>query len=327
MQRPCVNPHRADQTTAERRSRRPHNALTRTATRPRWVLTVLPAVLSAVGALALTACSSPPAKPSSPAQAQWEAQSQAAARALRRGDGASALASYQAALATAEAVEDFESAAISLLNLAAVQGQAGQTQAAMARVDRILGQPAHFSAAAQAQAAARKALLHADLGQPAQALQWADRSQALCPDTCGLAPVLNNLRAHVALSQGELDRAAILAAKAVEQAAAAGLQAEQANGLRLAGRAHSQQGQHERAAQQLAQALLLDQTLGLPERISLDLQYAAENEVQRGQTGAARAYLERALVVSQAAGQSARVLALRQQLQSLVSPAAGTATR
>ena len=272
-------------------------------------------------ALQLMACSSPPSKPSSPARAQGEAQNQNAARALRRGDAAAALASYQAALASAESVEDFESSAVALLNLATVHSQLGQTEAALARVDRILAGSGLFSVGAQAQAAARKALLLLDQGQVEQALLWADRSLLLCPTACALAAAMNNLRAHVALGRGELERATALALQAAEQAAAAGLQAEQANGQRLAGRALSQQGQHERAAQLLAQALLLDQTLGLPDRIASDLQYAAQNEVRRGQPGAARAYLERAWVVSQAAGHTARAAALRQQLQSMADTA------
>lgn len=267
------------------------------------------------------ACSAPPSKPSSAAQAQAEAQNQNAARALRRGDTATALASYQAVLASAESVEDFESTAVALLNLAKMHSQLGQTEAAMARVDRILAGPALFSVSAQAQAAARKALLWLDQGQTEQALSWADRSLLLCPSACGLAPAMNNLRAHVALGRGELDRTTSLALQAAEQAAAAGLQAEQANGQRLAGRALSQQGQHERAAQLLAQALRLDQTLGLPDRIASDLQYAALNEQRRGQLGAAKAYLERAWVVSHAAGHTVRAAALRQQLQSMAEAA------
>ena len=278
-------------------------------------------LLASVMALQLTACSAPPSKPSSPAQAQVQVQNQNAARALQRGDTTSALASYQAALVAAESVEDFESSAVALLNLATVHSQRGQTEAALARVDRILAQPALFSVGAQAQAAARKALLLLDLGQIEQALTGAERSLLLCPSACALAPAMNNLRAHVALGRGELARATSLALQAAEQAAAAGLQAEQANGQRLAGRALSQQGQHEPAAQLLAQALLLDQALGLPDRIASDLQYAAQNEQRRGQLGAAKAYLERAWVVSQAAGHTARAAALRQQLQSMADTA------
>ena len=311
MPRPCVNPHRVDPPMAALTNRLPGFA---------WV------AASAL-ALLLAGCTSPPNKPSNPAQLQGEAHSQAAAKALRRGDLASATASYQAALTAAESVEDLESTAIALLNLGAVQGQAGQTEAALARMDRILRQPSPFSDAAQARAAARKALLLVDQGQLPQALQWADRSQALCADACGLAPAMNNLRAHVALAGSDLERAAALASRAAEQAASAGLLAEQANGQRLAGRALSLQGQHERAAASLAQALLLDQTLGLPDRIALDLQYAAENEVRRGQPAVARTYLERALVVSQAAGQTSRVALLRQQLQSLPVLAAGSTSR
>ena len=329
MQRPFVKPRhaeprspdwgrRADQSWCSQPRTGTVAAHIHTQTRTQRASSVL---LASVMALQLTACSAPPSKPSSPAQAQGQAQNQNAARALRRGDAASALASYQAALAAAESVEDFESSAVALLNLATVHSQLGQNEAALARVERILAQPALFSVNAQAQAAARKALLLLDQDQIEQALTWAERSLLLCPSACALAPAMNNLRAHVALGRGELARATSLALQAAEQAAAAGLQAEQANGQRLAGRALSQQGQHEPAAQLLAQALLLDQALGLPDRIASDLQYAAQNEQRRGQLAAAKAYLERAWVVSQAAGHTARAAALRQQLQSMADTA------
>lgn len=323
MPRPFVNPRPAEprstdlgpQAGVSRRSRPKAGAA---AARTCGVLRVL---LTSVLALQLLACSAPPGKPSNLAQVQWGAQHQNAARALRRGDPVSALASYEAALAAAESVEDFESSAVALLNLATVHSQLEQTEAALARVDRILARPALFSVGAQAQAAARKALLLVDQGQIDQALQWAERGLVLCPSDCALAPAMNNLRAHAALSSGNLEPAFGLAMQAAGLAAAAGLPAEQANGQRLAGRALSQQGQHERAAQLLAQALLLDQTLGLPDRIAADLQYSAQNELRRGQKRAAKAFLERALVVSQAAGHTARAAALRQQLQSMADPA------
>ena len=319
MQRPCVNPPRAEQRAPVEPEHPMRTVPVATAASVRCARGTVLALLMAPLLALLAACSSPPSQPANPVRAQVEAHSQTAARALRRGDLASALAAYQVALAAAESIEDFESTATALLNLAAVHSQLGQADAANVRLDRILNTPAHFSVSAQAHAAARKALVQVDQGQLAQALQWADRSQALCPSACALAPALNNLRAHVAWAQGDMPGAAAWATRATEQAAAASLPAEHANGLRMAGRAESHLGNHDRAAALLAQALQLDQALGLSDRIASDLQFAAENETRRGQPAAARAFLERALVVRQAMGDTSRTQALRQQLQQLAT--------
>ena len=249
----------------------------------------------------LAACSSPPSRPVNPAQTTAQAQSQNGARALRRGDLDGALAAYTEALTAADSVEDFDTAGTQLLNLALVHAKLGQVDAAHARLDRILNAPQRYSETLQGQAAARKALLLLDAGAHGTAMHWADRAQAHCPEPCMLTPVMTNLRAFIALERGDAQRAAGMAARSAELAAAAGLAAEQANALRLQGRAQTRLGGTALAAQVLAQALHLDRELGLPERIALDLMYAGENEERRGETAAAREFFERALQVSLAA--------------------------
>ena len=95
---------------------------------------------------------------------------------------------------------------------------------------------------------------------------------------------------------------------------------EQANALRLLGRARGQAGQHAQAAADLAQALAIDQRLGLPERVALDLQFAGEVELQRRQPAAAREFFERALVVYQTIGAGRAADALRARLADLNKP-------
>ncbi len=297
MRRPCVMPPRPERCGAAGAGR--HAVL--------WACSGLLGLL-------LGACSTPPAQPLNPVQLQLQARNQNGVRAWQRGDLPAALGSYREALTAAQSVEDFDAAGTALLNLAAVHGRLGQADAAQARLDLIVNAPHRYSLALQAQAAARKALLFLDQADPVSALRWADRAETNCAEPCALAPAMANLRAYLALRQGDARRAADLATRAAGLAAGAGLGAEQANGLRLAGRAETRLGNTGAAAALLAQALQLDSELGLPERIALDLQCSAENEERRGQPAMARDFYERALVVAQAAGDSVTVQTLRTRL-------------
>jgi Tfp pilus assembly protein PilF len=95
----------------------------------------------------------------------------------------------------------------------------------------------------------------------------------------------------------------VLAQRAAQAAAGNGQDAEQANALRLQGRAQSRLGQADAAAASFAAALALDRQAGLPERIALDLLEAAEHERRRSQFGPARDFYERAATVYRASGQ------------------------
>lgn len=297
MQKPCVSP---------RRSSRHGAALAL------WV------------AICLAGCGGPRVQPPNAAHQAATSLNQTAARALAQGETEQALALYARALAAADSVEDFELAGTTLLNLALVHARLGQLAEAQARLDRIIAAPQLYPGALQAQAAARQALLALDgpdrqRGQQA-ALRWADVAQAACAAPCDLAAALGNLRAHVAMERGETEAAAALADTAAQLAAAAGQEAEQANGLRLAGRAHSSAGRTGPAADLLARALLIDRRLGLPDRVALDLIAAADNEARRGQPDLSRAYLERALSVYQAAGNTTAAAALRSRIGRLLMP-------
>lgn len=272
--------------------------------------------LCAVVAAGLFGCGSAP--PALNAQQQGAiAASQSAARALARGDMVQARAQYERALAAAESVEDFALAGTTLLNLALLHGRLGEPAAGHARLDRILAAPQRYGSALQAPAATRKALLHLDGPDLGAALSWADRAQAACTAPCELAAVLANLRAHVALQRGDFAQALQLASGAAALSSQPGQAAEQANALRLQGRARSQLGQTSEAAAVLAQALAIDQRLGMPERVALDLFYAGENEQRREQRDAAREFFERALVVAQAAGLAPTVKVLSSRLAAL----------
>jgi tetratricopeptide (TPR) repeat protein len=275
------------------------------------IVALLAAALLAAG------CGSPaPRMVNAPHEAAL-ATGQRAARALQRGQIAQALALYEQALAAADSVEDFDTSGAMLLNLALVHGRLNQPREAHRRVDRVLAAPARYAGALQSQAAARKSLLHLDAREGPLALQWADKAQAACGSPCGLAPLLANVRGQVAFDAGDGAQAAAQAARAAELAAAAGQQTEQANALRLLGRARSRLGDHAGAAAALQRALDIDRALGLPDRIVLDLLYAGDNAAAQGQISAAREFFDRALQVATAADLPAGVQAARTRLQAL----------
>ena len=274
------------------------------------------AALGVLAAAVLPGCGTAP-QPHNAAQQAAIAASQSAARLLARGDLAQARAQYERALAAADSVEDFALVGATLLNLALLHGRAGELAAGHARLDRILAAPQRYGAALQAQAATRKALLFLDAPDADAALAWADKAQASCAAPCELGAVLANLRAHLALQRSDFAMAVQLSSVAATLAAQGAQAAEQANALRLQGRAQSRLGQTEAAAAALAQALAIDQRLGLPERVALDLLHAGENEQRRDRAAAAREFYERALVVCQAAGLVPTAEALRIRLAAL----------
>lgn len=239
---------------------------------------------------------------------------------------------YERALASAEAVEDFELSGSLLVNLALVHQRAAEREsaaparareiaAAHARLDRITAAPQRYGSALHAAAALRKALLHLDSGETAAAARWADAAEAACAAPCPHTPSLALVRAQLAW---QADDAAAALRHAERALAAAGSgepnAAEQANALRHRGRAASRLGQAAQAASDLAQALAIDQRLGLPDRIALDLTWAGDAALRRGEAAAAREFYERALVVAQAAGLTASVDRLRERLGSVNKP-------
>ena len=267
-------------------------------------------------AAGLVACGAAPPAPN-PAQHTAHNANQAGARALAKGDLAQARSQYEAALAAAESVEDFELAGAALLNLALVHGRAGDLVGGHARLDRLLAAPQRFGPLMVARASARKALLYLDAPDLSAALHWADIAQTACAAPCELSASLANLRAHVAMQRGDAAQAAQWATRAVAFAAEPTAAAEQANAWRLLGRAQTQLGQHDQARQSLAQALAIDQRLGLPERVALDLFHAAENEQAQGRASSAREFFERALVVYQAMGHRHGLELVRARLAAL----------
>jgi len=252
----------------------------------------------------LAACGS--VSPQSDAQARRERLvdlNDRAGAAVGRGELTRAVVLYREALRLAESVEDFRSVGINTLNLSAVYQALGETGPAQRALDRVLAAPERFGRLLVAEASGRKAYLALQARDADMAAEWLARAESECgaPD-CRIQAALLNLRAQLALERGAAGESRAMAARALAASQASGNREEEANALRVDGRAAAALGEHAQAVASLSQALALDKQLALPTKIALDLLALAEVELERGARDPARDYAQRALDVSRAAG-------------------------
>lgn len=277
------------------------------------------AALAVCLVLALAGCSSAP--PQSDAEARRERLvelNDRAQRAVGRGELRRAATLYLEALRNAEAIEDFRAIAVNALNLAATYHALGEIASAQRVLDRVLGSPARFERRLVAEAAGRKALLALEAAQLDAAAEWLARAENDCrPLECRAQIALLNLRGQLALEQGAAGEARAVAARALTASRSEGNREEEANALRLDGRAATRMGEPAQAAAQLSRALELDKQLALPRKIALDLLALAEAEFARGERGSARDYAQRALDVSRASGSQLQQDAARRLLERI----------
>jgi len=259
------------------------------------------AVCLAVG---LAACGAVP--PQSDAEA-WRERlvdlNDRAGAAVGRGELKRAAVLYREALRLAESVEDFRSVGINTLNLSAVLQALGETAPAERALERVLAAPERFGRSLVAEASGRKAYLALQAHEPDTAAAWLARAESECsPPDCRIQAALLSLRAQLALERGAAGESRATAVRALAASRASGNREEEANALRVDGRAAAALGEHAQAVASLNQALALDKQLALPYKIALDLLALAEVELGRGARDAARDYAQRALEVSRAAG-------------------------
>ncbi len=264
----------------------------------------------------MAACSTP-APPPSAAHERTQAQLQGAARAVERGQLAQARELTMQALRSAQAVQDDGQIATALLNLAWVNGQLKDFNAARDALMPLLQGRERFGPGVHAKAAARRALLALDEGDTAAAAQFAALAERDCAKLCEHAAAMTSLRAHLALQAGDASLAASLAEQAAALAAASGQAAEQGHALSLLGRARLAAGQPGLATSALAQALALHRRLGRAQAVAADLLALADAHAALGQAGPAREHLERALEVHAALGDTGAVTRLRERLAAL----------
>ena len=224
-------------------------------------------------------------------------------RAVARGELRRAAAHYAEALRLAETIEDFRAVAVNALNLAATWQALNELELCHRALDKVLAAPARFEPRFVTEAEGRKALLALQAGRLDTAGEWLARAESGChaPD-CRIQVALLNLRGQLMLEQGAGIEARAAFARALAASRSEGNREEEANALRLDGRAAARTGEHAEAAGLLNQALEIDKQLALPDKIAQDLLALAETELARGQLAAARDYAQRAYDVSRAAG-------------------------
>ncbi|HKA39523.1 MAG TPA: tetratricopeptide repeat protein [Burkholderiales bacterium] len=255
--------------------------------------------------LALAGCGSTP-PPQSDAELRRERMvelNDRARAAVSRGELRRAVVYYREALRLAEAIEDFRTIGLNSLNLAAVLQSLGEPEQAHRALERVIATPSRFDAAVVGEAAGRRSYLALQAGQLDVAEQWLQRSEKDCkPPACRRDTALVSLRALLTLERGAPAEARKLAARALAASRSEGNREEEANALRVDGRAAAALGDRAGAMAALNQALALDKQLALPHKIGLDLLALAEVELAGGGREAARDYAQRALDVSRATG-------------------------
>jgi len=253
----------------------------------------------------LAACGSvPPAQTDADARREQIVELNDRARAaVGKGELRRAAGLYREALRLAESIEDFRAVGLNSLNLAAVHQALGEPEPAHRALDRLLAAPARFDPSVVAQAAGRKSSLALQARQLGPAEEWLARAESGCrPPACRIQTALLNLRGQLMLERGAAGEARGVLARALAASRTERDREEEANALRIDGRAAAALGEHGQAVTSLNQALAIDKQLALPYKIGLDLLALAEIEAARGQRDAARDYAQRALDVSRAAG-------------------------
>jgi tetratricopeptide (TPR) repeat protein len=241
-----------------------------------------------------------------------------AQRAVGRGEIGRAAALYGEALRIAESIEDFGAIGLYSVNLAATYQALDRFGPARAALDRVLASPARFDPQVVIEAAGRRALIALQTGELDTAAEWLGRAEVDCvPPACRIRVALLNMRGQLMLERGAAAQVRAYMPQVLAAARAEGNREEEANALRLDGRAASRVGEYGQAVAVLEQALELDKQLALPRKIALDLTALAETALARGDRAAARDYGQRALAVSRAAGSESQRDAAQRLLEKI----------
>ena len=272
-----------------------------------------------LGALVLltAACGSAPPRPSENEERAVQLNKRAQG-AYRSGDLPAALALHEQALAANRAIENVAGVAAELMNIAVIHTRLGNGAQAHAALDEILVRPAlPFSGAQRAEAAYRKAYVYFEAGQHAQAGEWLAQARVLCAaKECAADGKVENLRARIAIEQGDASAALAHARAALGINERHADRAEQGNSLRLMADAALRLGDYVAAEQAYAGALALDKALGAPTKIALDLIGIGRSLSAQGRAAEAAEYFRRAQSVASGAGDRVTVELARRLLDS-----------
>ncbi|MEW5904569.1 MAG: hypothetical protein AB1722_09545 [Pseudomonadota bacterium] len=217
-----------------------------------------------------------------------------AQRAFERGDYLTAMKRYEAAFELDVALENEEGIAIDALNLARVNQMLGRTEQAHAYLDGLLQDRAiRYADKYLAVAALRKSLLMLEQGDTKVVAAWLDKAVVWCGKDCAVEGAIDNVRAALALREGDAVRAAQWAERAMSETKDSS-SLEYANALRYLAEARLMSGEHAVAARVADEVLALDKAMGAPEKIKLDLLLNARVHAGMGDTDEAARFNERA---------------------------------
>jgi len=223
--------------------------------------------------------------------------------AFKRGDYKAALSYYEKALRVNRSVEDFEGIATDLFNLAVVYRKLGERENAIKSIDEVLGMPkAHGEMSGiRSGAAYLKAMVYLDSGDYGLSEEWAGKALSFCRGDCPSEGRVFNLRARLALKNGDPATALTLGLKGLEANRKQGDPLEEANSLRIIADAKLASGDYPGAVDHYESALALDKALGLSGKIALDLTGLGNAYEGQGMPDKAAGYFRRARSVGEAA--------------------------
>jgi tetratricopeptide (TPR) repeat protein len=252
----------------------------------------------------LAACGSAPVQRLPQTVKQAQTADKDARRALRDGELVRAQHNFAKALVLQQSLDDSAGAATTLINLATVNHQLHDDEAALNWLDKILLEKALIYPPESHMAAAfRKAVILTNLARFSEADSALQLSEKLCAKKCTLRFGIDALRARLLLLNGDAEGALALA-QAVSKEGDAGKE-EQANALRVVATAEEKLARYASALQHYQGSLEMDKSLGLSERIGEDLNGMARVSTQLGQNQEAAIFARRAVLVNESHRQSA----------------------
>jgi tetratricopeptide (TPR) repeat protein len=228
-------------------------------------------------------------------------------RAEQKGNSTEAEKLLAEALAISSSIEDYPARTTALINLARLHRLRHDLPNAEMYIDQALVLLTTDSRLF-AEATHEKALLELSKGNPAKALDWAQKS--IAAEQGSLRGARLNLASRIQLVLGNWTVADTLARAALGENRSAGQAEEGANSLRIMGIVARNEKKFSEAEQFLQEALSIDKRIGKSSKIAADLEELAKTAHIAGHAKASAHYLERAYDVNLAAGR------LRQAMQN-----------
>jgi tetratricopeptide (TPR) repeat protein len=245
-----------------------------------------------------------------------------AEKAYERGDYERALFLYEEALRLSRSVENVDGTAINMVNLALVHRKLGNRAEAIGLVDELLeADHVSYSRERLSEAAEVRALLHIDGGKPDKARQWAGTAMSHCLGAgCAWRGRLHNLRARVALMDGDYGSALEDGGRGLDLNGKQGDRRETANSLRIIADAKTAAGRFDEAKIKYEKALEIDKELGLSGKIAADLMGLGNALHGLKRHEEALNYFRRALSVSESGGDEGGIAEAARMIEKLTNP-------